>query len=40
MANEEMYEPDIISVNDEDGNEILFELLDVDHLILKALTMS
>lgn len=24
----EMYEPDIISVNDEDGNEILFELLE------------
>lgn len=28
MANDEMYEPDIISVNDEDGNEILFELLE------------
>ena len=28
MANEGMYEPDIISVNDEDGNEILFELLE------------
>lgn len=28
MANEEMYEPDIISVNDEGGNEILFELLE------------
>ncbi len=29
MANEEeFYEPDIISVNDEDGNEILFELLE------------
>ncbi len=28
MANEEMYEPDIISVNDEDGNKILFELLE------------
>ena len=28
MANEEMYEPDIISVNDEDGKEILFELLE------------
>ena len=28
MAKEEMYEPDIISVNDEDGNEILFELLE------------
>ena len=28
MANEEMYEPDIISVNDEDGNEILFELIE------------
>lgn len=28
MANEEMYEPDIISVNDENGNEILFELLE------------
>ena len=25
---EELYEPDIISVNDEDGNEILFELLE------------
>lgn len=29
MANEEeFYEPDIFSVNDEDGNEILFELLE------------
>lgn len=29
MANEEeFYEPDIISVNDEDGNEFLFELLE------------
>lgn len=29
MANEEeFYEPDIISVNNEDGNEILFELLE------------
>lgn len=28
MADEELYEPDIISVNDEDGNEILFELLE------------
>lgn len=31
MANEELdefYEPDIISVSDEDGNEILFELLE------------
>lgn len=28
MDNEEFYEPDIISVNDEDGNEILFELLE------------
>lgn len=29
MANEEeFYEPDIISVSDEDGNEILFELLE------------
>ena len=28
MSNEEIYEPDIISVNDEDGNEILFELLE------------
>lgn len=28
MADEEYYEPDIISVNDEDGNEILFELLE------------
>lgn len=27
MANEEMYEPDIISVNDEDGNEILLNFL-------------
>ncbi|MCH5321697.1 MAG: DUF1292 domain-containing protein, partial [Eubacterium sp.] len=25
---EEFYEPDIISVNDENGNEILFELLE------------
>lgn len=28
MENEEIYEPDIISVTDEDGNEILFELLE------------
>ncbi len=28
MSNEEIYEPDIISVSDEDGNEILFELLE------------
>lgn len=28
MNNEEYYEPDIISVTDEDGNEILFELLE------------
>lgn len=28
MDNEEFYEPDIISVTDEDGNEILFELLE------------
>lgn len=28
MDNEQFYEPDIISVNDEDGNEILFELLE------------
>ena len=28
MDNENTYEPDIISVNDEDGNEILFELLE------------
>lgn len=28
MDNEELYEPDIISVTDEDGNEILFELLE------------
>lgn len=28
MANEEIYEPDIISVTDEDGKEILFELLE------------
>ena len=27
-VNSENYEPDIISVNDEDGNEILFELLE------------
>ncbi len=26
--NEEYYEPDILSVSDEDGNEILFELLE------------
>lgn len=26
--NEEYYEPDILSVTDEDGNEILFELLE------------
>lgn len=28
MADEEYYEPDIISVSDEDSNEILFELLE------------
>ncbi|MFR5875984.1 MAG: DUF1292 domain-containing protein [Eubacterium sp.] len=28
MANEEIYEPDILSVTDENGNEILFELLE------------
>ncbi len=28
MDNEKIYEPDIISVTDEDGNEILFELLE------------
>lgn len=28
MENEEIYEPDIISVTDEEGNEILFELLE------------
>lgn len=28
MDNEQYYEPDIISVNDEEGNEILFELLE------------
>lgn len=28
MDNEEIYEPDIISVSDENGNEILFELLE------------
>ena len=28
MDNENIYEPDIISVTDEDGNEILFELLE------------
>lgn len=28
MENEEFYEPDILSVTDDEGNEILFELLD------------
>ena len=28
MDNDNIYEPDIISVTDEDGNEILFELLE------------
>lgn len=28
MENEEIFEPDILSVTDEDGNEILFELLE------------
>lgn len=28
MDNEEFYEPDLISVTDEDGNEIVFELLE------------
>ena len=28
MAEEEYYEPDILSVSDEDGNELLFELLE------------
>ncbi|WP_288528885.1 DUF1292 domain-containing protein [uncultured Eubacterium sp.] len=28
MENEEIYEPDLLSVTDEDGNEIVFELLE------------
>ena len=28
MENEEIYEPDLLSVTDEDGNEIAFELLE------------
>lgn len=28
MDNEEIYEPDLLSVTDEDGNEIVFELLE------------
>lgn len=28
MDNEEFYEPDLLSVSDEDGNEIVFELLE------------
>ena len=28
MENEEYYEPDLLSVTDEDGNEIVFELLE------------
>lgn len=28
MENEESYEPDLLSVTDEDGNEIVFELLE------------
>lgn len=28
MSNEEFYQPDILSVSDEDSNEILFELLE------------
>lgn len=28
MSNEEYYEPDLLSVSDEDGNEIVFELLE------------
>ncbi|MGN0459095.1 MAG: DUF1292 domain-containing protein [Eubacterium sp.] len=28
MENEEYYEPDLLSVSDEDGNEIVFELLE------------
>lgn len=28
MENEEYYEPDLLSVTDEDGNEIIFELLE------------
>ena len=38
---EEYYEPDIISVSDEDGNEILFELLEryeTDNDIYVAIT--
>lgn len=41
MSNEEYYEPDIISVTDEDGNEILFELLEryeTDNDIYVAIT--
>lgn len=28
MDNEEIYEPDLLSVTDEDGNEVVFELLE------------
>ena len=41
MADEELYEPDIISVTDEDGNEILFELLEryeTDEAVYVAIT--
>ena len=40
--NEEYYEPDIISVTDDDGNELLFELLERyetdDDVMLKSQT--
>lgn len=41
MNNEEFYEPDILSVFDEDGNEILFELLEryeTDDAVYVAIT--
>ena len=35
MAEEEFYEPDLISVTDENGDEILFELLERYFLMFK-----
>ena len=41
--NEEYYEPDIISVTDDDGNELLFELLEryeTDNDVYVAITRT
>lgn len=41
MENEEIYEPDLLSVTDEDGNEVVFELLEryeTDYDVYVAIT--